>query len=258
MSRTAHISSPKAHGRKLDQAEGYAAYLIHYPPHTRQPRHYHSTSQLSFLLAGSFVEECAGRVFRPVGPSVGVMPAGEGHAVRFGQEGALLLSVDCADSAGFGERRRDWRRMDDGFARKAAMLGTGLAPITDLAVELIAQFTDTCADATLPLRDGPSWLRRSIQRILVEPEVTIAALAREAGVHRVHFSRIFQRYTGLSPTEFRLARKCSAAMHHTIAGGGTIADAAAAAGFADQAHWARACRALSGLPPGRIRQFFSA
>ena len=244
--------------RKLGEDAGYASWLVYYPPGLRQPDHAHANAQLSFLLSGSFAEESGGRSLEPVGRSVGLMPVGESHAVRFGKEGALMLAIDCRNETGLPDRRRDWRRMDRALSRKVSLVGEGTGALGDLCSELLAGFAEAESGDALPLDRAPQWLRRAIGHLVDDPEVGIGALATEAGVHRVYFSRVFQRYTGLSPTEFRLARKCTAAMQLTMAGRGSIAQAAVEAGFADQAHWTRTCRALAGIPPGRVRQLFAA
>jgi len=244
--------------RSLGQAGGYSARLVHYAPGLQQADHGHARMQLSFLLTGGLAEDSEGQSLHPTGRCAGLMPAGAGHAVRFGDQGALILAIDCPDAMTGVEQRRSWKRMDASLSRKVAMIGGGLGPLDDISADLLAAFTEMPPAQPEPLRRAPHWLRRAISRMVEEPEAPIAGIAAEAGIHRVHFSRIFQRHAGLSAAEFRLARKCSAAMALTVPGLVSLAQAALAAGFADQAHWTRACRALTGLPPGRIRQLFAA
>lgn len=231
--------------------------MVHYAPCLRQADHDHSRTQLSFLLAGCLAEEADGRSLHPGARTAGIMPPGVRHAVRYGEQGALIMAIDCpAEWPGVGARR-SWKPMDAGLHRQVAMIGGGLGALDELSVDLLAMVSYAPDHRPVLARSEPGWLHPAIERMMEEPEVPIAAIAAGAGIHRVHFSRVFQHHAGLSPTEFRLARKCSAAMALTIAGRVSLAQAAIAAGFADQAHWTRACRALAGLPPGRIRRLFA-
>lgn len=243
--------------RRLDRAQGNGVWLAYYPPGTVQPRHDHGRSQLSLLLSGCFAESSGGREFQPLGRQIGLMPAGESHEVRFGREGALMLSVDCAADAQPGVERRTWRRLGTDAARRTALLHLVPDHASDLAGELVASFGDAEDEETCSFSAAPGWLRKSVTQLADDPDTPIAMLAQEAGVHRVYFSRRFQQCFGISPTEFRLLRKSAAAMRRTIDGEIGLAEAALEAGFADQAHWSRTCRALAGIPPAKIRRLFA-
>ncbi len=83
--------------------------------------------------------------------------------------------------------------------------------------------------------------------------VDVADLAREAGVHRVHLARAFRDHFGESVTLFARRVRLEAAQRLIAAGGISLAQAAARAGFADQSHLTRVMRAALGLTPGRMR-----
>lgn len=243
--------------RKIVESGDLTSWLSFYPPDTRQPCHAHQSAQLSFLLSGCFSEESGGRELHPIGQSVGLMPVGESHSVRFGKEGALVLSVNFAGDMGLAEAKRDWRKMDKSLSRKVSLIGGGADDLSDLCSDLLAGFAEAGRDDARQLRHAPKWLRLAVKQLTDDPEIGIGELAAQAGVHRVYLSRMFLRFTGLSPTEYRLARKCAAAVRLTISDNSSIALAAVEAGFADQSHWNRVCRALSGIPPGRIRQLMA-
>ncbi len=233
-------------------------WLTYYPPGVTQQHHDHEAGQLSMLLSGCFAELSGGREYRPMARHIGLMPAGEGHAVRFGREGALILSINCEPAAHGGGERRKWRRMGAASCRHAALMRLLPDHAGELAGALVDSFGEAEALDPSPLSAAPVWLRRALAQIAEAPDTPVADLAREAGVHRAHFSRRFQRHTGLTPTEFRLLRKSAAAMRRTLDGEVSLAQAALEAGFADQAHWTRTCRVLAGIPPGRVRRLLSA
>ena len=83
---------------------------------------------------------------------------------------------------------------------------------------------------------------------------SVARLAEAAGYTRAHFSRSFRRQTrraaGAVPTQGAAApgRQRAGANRRL-----TVKQAASAAGFADQSHFAKAFRALFGISPRQYR-----
>jgi AraC-like DNA-binding protein len=82
-------------------------------------------------------------------------------------------------------------------------------------------------------------------------ELTLAALAAEAGLSRYQFLRAFTRLTGLPPHAYLLQRRVQRARRLVLAGL-PLADAAAASGFADQSHMTRCFARSLGLTPGAL------
>ena len=78
---------------------------------------------------------------------------------------------------------------------------------------------------------------------------TLAELARLAGLSRFQTLRGFTRLTGLTPRAYVIQRRLDL-VRGLIRQGSTLADAAAAAGFADQSHMHRAFVVRYGLTPG--------
>jgi AraC family transcriptional regulator len=102
----------------------------------------------------------------------------------------------------------------------------------------------------------PAWLARAREMIedrFREP-LRLADLAREAGVHPAHLSRVFrQRYQEPIATCIRRLRTEWAA-ERLAASDEAISAIALAAGFADQSHLTRALRARTGMTPARYRR----
>ena len=74
-------------------------------------------------------------------------------------------------------------------------------------------------------------------------------LAREAGASQYQTLRSFARLTGLTPHAYVVQRRLDVG-RSMIRRGGSLADAAAAAGFADQSHFHRSFTQRYGLTPG--------
>ena len=104
------------------------------------------------------------------------------------------------------------------------------------------------AHASSSLSRGP--IARAKARIDDDPSapLTLADLADEAGISRFQLLRSFAHETGLPPHAYRMQRRVVLA-RQLIAGGVSLADAAAAAGFADQSHMTRAFVRLLGVTP---------
>jgi AraC-like DNA-binding protein len=70
------------------------------------------------------------------------------------------------------------------------------------------------------------------------------------GLSRFELARQFRRLMGTSPHRYMVLRRLDQAKH-LLSNGVGLADAAAAAGFADQSHFTRHFRKTFGLTPGR-------
>ncbi len=81
---------------------------------------------------------------------------------------------------------------------------------------------------------------------------TLADLAAAAGCSRFAAYRAFRSRYGLSPSEYQRQLRLRAA-RRDLATGAAVADVAAAAGFADQAHLTRWFRRCYGITPGAYR-----
>jgi AraC-like DNA-binding protein len=83
-------------------------------------------------------------------------------------------------------------------------------------------------------------------------DVSTQDLATVAGVSRVHANRIFNHAYGISPHAYLNALRVLR-VKHLITNGESLADAALAAGFADQAHMSRRFLTSVGVSPHRYR-----
>jgi AraC-like DNA-binding protein len=98
-------------------------------------------------------------------------------------------------------------------------------------------------------------LERARDMLDAASDLTVTAEDLEAatGIDRYTLSRGFRTRFGTSPHRYLLGRRLHR-VKTAIAGGLPLADAAAAAGFADQSHMTRHFKARFGLTPGRYAQ----
>lgn len=89
----------------------------------------------------------------------------------------------------------------------------------------------------------------------VDDTTTVAAGARAAGLSERQLRRRFERAVGYGPATLTRILRFQRFLHRAHAPGSAdapLARLAAEAGYADQAHLARECRRLAGLPPSAL------
>jgi AraC-like DNA-binding protein len=81
----------------------------------------------------------------------------------------------------------------------------------------------------------------------------VSAVAGELGVSERHLRRVVEAEVGYGPKRLGRVLRLRRALARVRAGA-ELAEVAFAGGYADQAHFARDCRELAGVPPGRFVQ----
>ena len=236
-----------------------------YGPGERHDRHAHEYTGVSVVLAGSLVEQ-VGTSQVAAGPlSVVAKPAGTEHADVFGPAGAVLLRLQVAPA---------WLApLDDGTAvvgrwrwssapatarwllRLAATTADRPCSVDDGIAECLGALDDDAASATAS-GHVPVWLGHVRDRIRDARgcDVSVSALAREAGVHPVYLARRFRRAFGCSVIAFSQSERVHAAAAALADGRDSLSDVACRTGFADQSHLTRIFRRLTGVTPGGYRR----
>jgi AraC-like DNA-binding protein len=102
-----------------------------------------------------------------------------------------------------------------------------------------------------PITSAPHAI--ALARSLIDDDpaasLTLDDLARASGLSRFQVLRGFVKATELTPHAYLVQRRIALA-RRLIGGGSTLADAAAASGFADQSHMTRIFVRKYGLSPG--------
>lgn len=239
-------------------ASGYAA-------DQRLPLHEHTTAYLCLVTRGGYLQQAGGRDSECTQGLLLVHPEGHRHANRFGTGGARCLNVHPGDAFADDPAMRrllaDHRqlRLPD-ETRLRQRIERELAATDDAApLALQAAVLELAALACRQQHGGdtaPAWLARVLERLHDDPGTmpSLPALAALAGVHPAHLARSFQRAQGVSVGEYlrrlRVGRACAALADPRR----SIAEVAADAGFADQSHFARVFRRVTGEPPRAWRQ----
>lgn len=101
------------------------------------------------------------------------------------------------------------------------------------------------------------WQERRAKAFLMEHiagDVSLADLARECALSRSHFSKAFKQTTGQAPHAWLVSQRVDLAQRLLCEPDLSIAQIAAACGFADQSHLTRVFVARAGTSPARWRR----
>jgi AraC-like DNA-binding protein len=85
----------------------------------------------------------------------------------------------------------------------------------------------------------------------LEGGASVGAIVDEVGFSHRHVASVFREHVGLSPKRYARVRRV---VHAIGDEGGALAQVAARAGFADQAHLTREVRAIAGVTPREVRR----
>ena len=251
---------------KREQCGAIFTDLRHSIPR-KLPRHSHELSFFALLLEGHYGERY-GRQQAQFGPfTLMFRPAGIPHQDEIGPRGLRFFEI---------ELRPDWHKRlaecsavldtarEDTFGGPLLWLGMKLfreiqshsAP-DDLTVEsLLAEILSVAARTPRPEgRHAPPWLSRVLDKLKTEHSrrLTLGELAREAGVHPVHLSRVFRRCIGKGVSDYIHRLRVRSACEQMLAPGMSLAELSFNNGFADQSHFTRSFRKITGMTPAAFR-----
>jgi AraC family transcriptional regulator len=222
----------------------------------------HTHAEPHFVLAHSGVYSATlnGRPTLVRAPFLIFYPAGTTHADCFDGNLGAFVSVTLRADAGTHGLPDTATAIEDPAAHRGAfriareVLGAGRDAVVleDAAWELAAHTAGPARAAPTP-----PWARVAYATMMDrarEQGLSVADVAKAAGVHPVHLARVFRQAWGCSPGELLRWRRVERAAELVLRGRLTLAGAAVEVGFADQAHMTRAFRTVLGLTPGAWRR----
>ena len=269
VSRARHMSAGSFFGTiqgKREQCGAIFTDLRHTAPRTL-PMHSHELAFFALLLDGLYAERY-GRRQSQYGPfTLMFRPAGIPHQDEIGPRGVRLYEIEIraawqkrlADCSAALDTPRD----DIGggpllwLAMKLFREVQSPSAVDDLAVEgLLAEMLSFAARASRHESGHvPGWLSRIQDKLMAEHcrRLTLDELAREAGVHPVHLSRIFRRSVGEGIGDHIHRLRVRTACERLLDPHASLAEVSFATGFADQSHFTRSFRRITGMTPALFR-----
>jgi AraC family transcriptional regulator len=238
-----------------------------YPQGFTAPRHSHENAYYCIVLRGSYDQSygCRSRVCQPL--TLECHPSGELHSARFPEAEVRSFNI---------ELRSSWLAMLADFPvsleESAAYQG---GPPAWLALRLRQEYRER--DALTPLaleslalemvvhtsrrRIAPdrhcltAWLARAKELLeaTFSDSVTLSAVAAEAAVHPVHLASAFHRHYHCTIGEYVRRLRVEYACQALAGSDASLTGIAAAAGFADQSHFCKTFKRVTGMTPGQYR-----
>lgn len=235
-----------------------------YASRAKLPAHEHGHAYLCLIADGEYCQTAGARSDDCRRGTLMVHPEGHKHADHFGSGGARCINihVDRALTGDIAVRRLlgDYRRLD--LPAGPALLsriecelaaGDEAAPLSLQAATLelvaLACRQDRCDDV-------PGWMVRVFEKLHDDPcrAPSVAELAALAGVHPAHLARSFHRVSGFTIGDYLRRLRIGRACAELSASRRPIAMIALDAGFADQSHFSRMFRHVTGETPRAWRQ----
>jgi len=242
-----------------------------YPSRAMLPNHAHELSHFCFVLSGNYEENIAGRLFERAPAALVFYPPDVSHGEQHLTQGRhFLVEIDLKSL----ERVRDY-----GASLSEPMLLGGDASLW-LAARMYREFSERDALSALVLesistelliaasrqhvrgaeRKPPLWLE-SVKDLLNQnfsepPRLT--ELAGAVDIHPTHLARVFRQFEHCTVGDYVREARINYARRRMMKSDEPLVEIALAAGFADQTHFSRSFKRVTGMTPSEFRRVFTA
>lgn len=251
-------------------ASGFRFTEKAYSPDATLPTHAHELSHFCFVLAGNYKENISGKLFQRAPASLIYYPPDLSHAEEHFTHGRhFLVEVDLkglekvVDYGGslsgpaiLSSHSSLWlaARMYREFSDRDGFSGLALESIaTELLIETSRQGTRRVE------RKPPTWLEKtkeSLRENFPEPP-SLDDLAKAVNVHPTHLARTFRRFERCTVGDYIREVRINYARQRMLSSNEPLVEIALVAGFADQTHFTRSFKRVTGLTPTEFRRIFA-
>lgn len=258
------------YGRVLRKHEGGGFVLSELRHETGRalPEHSHELAYFCLLLGGGYTEQLSTRrriLYTPF--TLAFHPPGTSHRDEIGRGGGRFFSVEIGDGwmARLREYASDVPRVtvaSEGgelvwlatrlYREYSAMDACSPLAIEGLVLEMLAR---TVRGQVAGERRAPRWLSKAMEMLRADfrRNLTVGEVAAEVGVHPFHLSKVFRRFHRQSIGDYvhglRIQSACAQLSDPSL----DLTAIALANGFADQSHFTRVFKQLTGTTPGALR-----
>ena len=202
----------------------------------RLERHRHADAYIAVTISGSYFEAGDDGRVRASAGTVIVHDALSAHRDDFGACGAIVLNLPALSGlTGAGT-----------IADAESVAKAAERDLREAACLVAEQFQPVL----LSPEDWPDLLARDLAR---NPDLQISDWAESAGLDPASVSRGFAKAFGVTPKRYRLEARARRAISALRTWQGSLAAIAVEQGFADQAHFTRAVRDLTGATPQLLK-----
>jgi AraC family transcriptional regulator len=261
------LKTGQFYGRSVRKLEhrGLVLSEIEHKVGKRVPEHEHQSAYFSLMLSGGYAETFrSGRMTDYAPLTVGYHPPRNRHLDVIGAKGARFFSIELRDEAlaRHAECVNAEHAVPDLHGGDMTWLSLKLhrafvaetldqLDLETLSLEMLAQ---AARQKQVQETFVPVWMRRCRELLHAEfaRPLTIEHVAEQVGVHPVHLSRTFRSTYKQTLGEYLNNLRVQAAsqlMQHGL----PLAIVAAECGFADQSHFCRVYKAITGDTPSAFR-----
>lgn len=236
----------------------------------RLPLHSHELAYFCLLLNGNYWEQFGPKriTYKPL--TVMFHPPATTHIDEIGPGGGRFFSVEI---------KAEWiERLRECLGRVDLDSSLHEGDLAWLAMRLYREHkqADVCSILTIEglvlemlaivgrMKDRrkehcPPWLARAIDLLHAEfrNNLRVQDIAKEIGVHPFHLSRVFRNTHRQTIGEYVQRLRIKYACEQLTLPDNDLATVALSAGFADQAHFTRVFKNVTGITPGAYRQMAS-
>ena len=241
-----------------------------YSSSARLPAHAHELSHFCFVLTGNYNEKIAGTVFERAPAALVYYPPDVSHAEEHSTLGRhFLVEIDfnsLETVRDYGARLNEpvllggdsslWlaNRMYKEFSSRDQFSSLALQSLTtELLIAASRQ------DQPRPERNSPLWLDRvkeCLRENFSQPP-TLNELAHAANVHPTHLARVFRQFERRTVGDYIREVRINYARERMLHSADPLVDIALEAGFADQTHFTRSFKRVTGMTPTEYRRLFA-
>ena len=252
-------------------APGLDFALLSADPNRIVERHSHEDAHFVFVIDGLYASSASGADAIANSPMLIFNPAGTTHRDRFEAQARvcagrfLTLSVSADVVAAASDDGRVLTCASVLRDADALLIASRIARACsresgddDLLAESLAFALTQCvvrARGIGPVA-GPAWLALADELLCdaCDTDLRIADLAAVAGVHPVHFARVYRHYRGRTPGDFLRSRRIERASTLLRDSSRSLSEIAASCGFSDQSHFSNQFRRQTGRTPAEYRR----
>ena len=239
-----------------------------YSSQSKLPVHAHELSHFCFVLSGNYTEKIGSRLFERKPAALVYYPPDASHAEEHLTRGRhLLVEIDFKglEKVGeYGARLNEpvllsgdslWlaARMYKEFSERDEFSALALESISnELLIAASRQYHKKAE------RRPPQWLE-NIKEFLQEnfpAPPGLNELAKAAGVHPTHLARVFREFENCTAGDYVRQIRIENARRMIISTNKPLVEIALDTGFADQTHFTRSFRRITGMTPTEFRKVF--
>lgn len=250
-------------------AEGFRFTEKSYTPEIKLPVHAHELAHFCFVLSGRYTEKIGAKEFERAPAALVFYPPDVSHAERHFSNGRhFLVEIDF----------KGLQKVTEYGAKLSETVFLNNETSFSLAARMYKEFSERDEFSALALesislelliaasrqnskiidRKPPMFLRTAkefLHENFTNPP-PLDELAKIAGVHPTHLARVFRRFEKCTAGDYVRRIRIEHAREKILSTNEPLVEIALETGFADQTHFTRSFKRVTGMTPNEFRRLF--